>query len=290
MPAPIRGAWFERPNVSGFRTYRVHGFHHGFDSYTLPRTTIYAIGVGRVVAKGYDATGFGHWVDVFYPDLNYREREAHMNEATYLAIGAKVTANTALGRVGNTGNAANIVWVRAGVSLRHVHSEGHRGNTTALAALIDPRGVWDATPASGDITPIDSQPDRPSRFGDTMLFMNRDKDNVVAIFDESHWQEIAYSASATSGTPLEVTTRYVYGLTHSLAEVPYDGVGWDHRSNRMPELKRDVFKIEASGALTPLVGAGTPSAPAAGGASKADLDAAETRIIEAIPTSFVAQG
>ncbi len=86
----------------------------------------------------------------------------------------------------------------------------------------------------------------------TMRFMNRTQDNVVAIFDESHWQEISYSVSAPAGSPLATTTQYVTGLVHTLAEAPYDATGWDYRSNRSPNLKRTLYTIASDGSLEPI--------------------------------------
>src|SRR5690554_4839966 len=143
MPAPIRAEWHNRPGWSEYKAARGGGQKHwGYDSYCAPRATIYAIGTGRVVQRGYAAGGFGHYVDVFYPGLNVRQREAHMNEATHLKVGAQVTASTALGRVGRTGNAKNIYWVRNNVELWHVHSQAWRGNSTHGDNNVDPRNYW----------------------------------------------------------------------------------------------------------------------------------------------------
>src|SRR5690554_4187598 len=128
MPAPIRVAWFSRPGVSEFGAWRVHGSHDGFDSYCKPLSTIYGTANGgKVIGKGYDAGGWGHYIDVYYARRLFRrsyvQRDCHMAEASPLARGAKVSTTTKLGRVGQTGNARGIVWWRKGIELWHVHSE-----------------------------------------------------------------------------------------------------------------------------------------------------------------------
>lgn len=154
MPSPIRDLWHTRPGWSEYLAPRNGGKsrHYGFDSYTLPRTPIYSLADGRVVAKGY-SEGFGHYVDVLYPSLGIREREAHMYGPSPLPVSNKtIPPGTKLGEVGRSGNARNIYWIRNGVELWHVHSQAWRGNTTNGNRLVDPTKYWGGSAGGGGNT------------------------------------------------------------------------------------------------------------------------------------------
>lgn len=171
MSSPIHIAWFNYPRVGEYGAWRVHGSHQGFDSYTLPKATIYGTaGNGEVIGKGYDASGWGHWIDVYYPASGtrseYVQRDCHMHEASGLRAGAAVGTGTALGRVGRTGNAKNIYWIREGIELWHVHSEVYLSRLVQFAKRTNPLPVWGVTTAGGTgipITPDEEEPENDMR-------------------------------------------------------------------------------------------------------------------------------
>lgn len=125
MPYPIRAEWFDRPGWSGFHTPRPgnsDGLHHGFDYYCPEGTPIYAAADGVVKGRGsgFGPTSFGNNTTIWYDGTPIATATyAHMNALPLNPVGTRVTANTILGYVGHTGNAAAVIWN----GLRHVHEE-----------------------------------------------------------------------------------------------------------------------------------------------------------------------
>lgn len=113
--------------------------------------------------------------------------------------------------------------------------------------------------AGGGGTPIPI-PVTDYNTGDTMRVMNRTADNVIALYDEYHWQEIGYGA----GTPTWIS-NIVTGLAHSLTETPYSATAWNYRSNLCPAIKNPVFIFNAGTQTVTRT-----DAPAAGSFTPAD--------------------
>lgn len=186
MPSPIHVQWWNRPGWGEFKALR-GGIpsHWGYDTYTLPLATIYGTANNGVVrSKGYAAGGWGHYIDVYYPASagrsDYYQRDAHMNEASGLRVGAKVGTGTALGRVGRTGNAAGIFWPSSqspnGKELWHVHSQCYKSTYAAPSMLTDPLPLWGVTTAGGGFTPI---PEPEPEYEMITLFNNDDPNDAT---------------------------------------------------------------------------------------------------------------
>lgn len=151
MPHPIRGVWRTRPGWSEFGAPRPNGAwktHQGFDYYCPEGTPIYATGAGTVLRKRFDPTGYGHYVDIQRDD-GAVTRDAHMQAASPLAEGARVTAQTVVGVVGTTGNASAIIWYVNGQGLRHDHHE-----VRVNGRVVDPIVFHGSDLAGGGGTPI----------------------------------------------------------------------------------------------------------------------------------------
>lgn len=159
MPRPLRA--YVIPYGAGFGAARANGTrtHEGCDYHTLDGKdgpAIYGTGPdGRVSSKGYDAAGYGFWVRVTYPG-NRVTRDAHMPEASPLVIGAHVDANTIIGHVGHTGNAAY-----ADPPGSHDHHE-----IRINGVLVDPEKYYGASVA-GVGTPITTEEDEMFILRDT---------------------------------------------------------------------------------------------------------------------------
>lgn len=223
---------------------------------------------GVVVWYGYNG-GWGNLIK-FRGDSGTVHYLAHNAPGGLVApVGSRQAEGAALGVKGMTGTATGV----------HVHWETRPGG----GSPIDPE-AWlrsQGGTAGGGATPIDLE--TFTEKGNTMLAMNRPQDNVIAVFGDDelgpYWQEIHYLASAKSGSPLEVTTRYVIGLTHSVPVVDYDDTGWNYRSNHNPAFKRDIFTIKPDGTLEfkahPAGQAGAPGALA-----DADIDRIAKAVIK----------
>ena len=85
------------------------------------------------------------------------------------------------------------------------------------------------------------------------LVMNRTQDNVLAIYDESHWQEFAYTSNMQPTTSVkQYQIDFAIGQSHALPNVPYDPYAWDLRSNKNAASKRALF-TDTGSAIVPIV-------------------------------------
>jgi len=101
-------------------------------------------------------------------------------------------------------------------------------------------------PSGGGTKPFPTNNTR--LLGDTMLIMNRTKDTTLAVFDESHWQEIFYGAGAS-----QWVIDAANALANSLPSVAYNDAGWNGRSNAAVSLKRPVYVVDnANKRLVPI--------------------------------------
>ena len=169
MPPPIRGRWLTRPGWSEFGAPRpgsTWGTHQGFDYYVEEGEPIYARGDGQVISRGV-AGGHGNFVDVQYAG-GVVVRSSHMQSSSPLAYGARVTADSIIGGVGKTGNAAGIVWYVHGRTLRHLHEE-----MRVHGRLVDPlpsiRPAGSASTPIRPAAPTTPAPATPPPIGDEML-------------------------------------------------------------------------------------------------------------------------
>lgn len=294
MTAPIHIEWHNRPGVGEYGAWRIHGGHDGFDSYTLPLATVYGTAAGGVVVTiGYEATGWGHFIDVRYP--NYTERHCHLNERPdWIKVGSPVNASTAIGRVGRTGNAKNIFWIRNGVELWHVHSEVYLSRFVQFAKRTNPLPIWGASTAGGGseiiIPELPTQRgviDMPELYGTTMpnapvaqkyLSVNAGlKPNLPTYLLMGGSPGTPFNAKITQDQ--KVASDWARQLAPTLAN-PSEVIipaswGW---ADQMWDQALAPLRIDFSGLNF--------SGPT-GGASKADVDAAAAKVIEAIPTTFV---
>lgn len=167
MAFPIRDAWSDRPGWSGFHTPRPgnsDGLHHGFDYYCPEGTPIYATGNGVVKSRGtgFGPNSFGNNTTIWY-DGNpiVAATYAHMNALPLNPVGTRVTANTIIGHVGHTGNAADVIWN----GLRHVHEEviingryvdpiAHNGGISSAGGTSTPIGEQDMPLTDTEMTTI----------------------------------------------------------------------------------------------------------------------------------------
>jgi len=149
----------------------------------------------------------------------------------------------------------------------HVHGINPSGYRFSVVPYIDfnnptsPAGV-------GGTTPI---PTFHQIIGDSMFCMNRTKDNVIAVGDESHWQEIGYGA----GSPAWLVAACI-ALANTLPAVPYSDAGWNGRSNDPGTLtlKRPVFIIDTKNQKL------IPIDPPVSGGSGGDSAAAIAQAVE----------
>jgi len=221
MPAPVRISWYNRPGWGEFKALRGgRPTHGGFDSYTLPKATIYGTADGgKVIGKGFVDGGWGHYIDVYYPRKglrrSYVQRDCHMNEATGLRIGAPVNTGTALGRVGVTGNAKNIFWIRLGILLWHVHSEVYLSGVVNLNNRTDPLKWWGATTAGGGITPI--TPTKPSaQIEENTMDMIRYEERYVVKPGKSGQYEATYGTRTAEW--IVFGNDWYKSVTHAVAK------------------------------------------------------------------------
>lgn len=146
---PVNPGWRIRPGWSEFGAWRAHGSHRGVDLYVPRGTLIYGSGQGAVKFIGFDRLGFGHYVDIAYG--GYTVRNAHLLSRPNVAVGQRVTHDTVLGTVGQSGNAQNIVWQ----GLIHPHVEtwvtatGVRVNPLSIMTDFHRGSIPPSTPASG---------------------------------------------------------------------------------------------------------------------------------------------
>ena len=162
MPKPpIRTQWLSRPGWSSFGRVGPNGNRHaGFDYYVPRGTPIYATGNGKVTGKAFSPDkrmGFGHNLTITYDD-GRKTLDAHFDQASSLNVGSRVTENTIVGYVGNTGNAWNVFWATGGRTLSHDHHQ-----VWLNGSLVDPIGFYGAySSAATNATPapVTPAPDR----------------------------------------------------------------------------------------------------------------------------------
>jgi hypothetical protein len=122
----------------GYRT--INGktsFHYGTDYGTnVKNLPMYAIEDGEVTGCGYEASGAGYWIRIYYKRLGVWIAYFHMKAATTLKTGQKVTRGTLCGYTGTTGNSTGI----------HLHLEVRDASYTR----VDPE-VWGAKYDGGGV-------------------------------------------------------------------------------------------------------------------------------------------
>ncbi|MBE9017408.1 peptidoglycan DD-metalloendopeptidase family protein [Chroococcidiopsidales cyanobacterium LEGE 13417] len=101
--------------------------HGGIDLAAPAGTPVIAIIGGEVVNKGFDADGYGNYVDIRGDD-GVIQRFGHMEGKSYVAEGQRVYPNQVIGRVGNTGNSRG----------PHLHWEFRRDVNGGFEATTDP--------------------------------------------------------------------------------------------------------------------------------------------------------
>ena len=91
------------------------GFHYGLDMAAIRGTPVKAAGEGVVVEAGY-TPGYGNTVVIAH-NRKFKTRYAHLAKIT-TQVGAKVTASTVIGKVGDTGSVR-----KRGQDASHLHFE-----------------------------------------------------------------------------------------------------------------------------------------------------------------------
>jgi hypothetical protein len=99
------------------------GTHSGTDFACAAGTPIYPVGPGTIHDHGTGDPDYGNWVSVDHGNKIYTQY-AHMQAPSPLPVGAAITSNTIIGKVGSTGNATG----------PHVHVELRKGADTYTAA------------------------------------------------------------------------------------------------------------------------------------------------------------
>lgn len=272
------------------------GKHYGFDMVmSFPDVTlgqpVHSPATGRVVSKGFGeimAYNYGNWVQLKMADGQY-VFIAHMQSPTPLAVGAAVTIGQQIGHAGATGN----------VTGPHVHTAFmtaslSKGTSHDGAAYIRARLSASEASVGGTTSVPVSAPHLVPNGDKQMQVMNWNANNVIALFDESHWQEFHYTADMKpAGSLKQYQIDFAVTLAHCYPNLPYDPYAWKGRSNQFLLLKKPLFTdtgsdyvpiIESvSSAPAPVVDATALAKALAalgvGGASEADLLAALGKII-----------
>jgi hypothetical protein len=122
--------------INPFTGLRAH--HNGLDYSGPPGSgaAIYAVAAGIVSRSGYNSEGFGNNITVDHGG-GYSSVYGHMLDGTRLPVGATVTPNTIVGKVGSTGASTGA----------HLHVEIHFNDSP-----IDPRPLIDNAPPAGTIS------------------------------------------------------------------------------------------------------------------------------------------
>lgn len=227
-------------------------------------------------------------------DMRVPSRRAYYNITPGIISG--LPSEHGLGTCGDI--ATCLAWVKA---------NGHKYGVTFPLAKTDPNHArYDGVtiPAGESGTPITATPENhlPEYGGaNVALVMNRTQDNVLAIYDESHWQEFAYTSNMQPTAAVkQYQIDFAVGQSHALPNVPYDAYAWDLRSNKTPAIKRPLF-TDTGSAIIPLdqgaasltdaqVKAIAAAIVIPSGASKADVTAAvkvgTDAVIANIPTKL----
>lgn len=247
--------------TSGFGN-RAGGLHEGIDFGWGNGWTIYAAasGVVRWAAPG---AGYG----ARYGNLTiidhggFETRYAHQTQM-WVRDGYKVSAGEGIGLIGGSGERGLNTYAP------HLHFELLVGGKRVNPAL------YLAAPAGGEVTPI---PDtvKDDEIEDDMepKIIGHKNEEVAVLAPWLHKGRI----TSKLGTPLAIGLSRLYSPT---------------KDSLVPMYDRDAYlgMIAAAEALAAGYQAALPKAgPAVGGASKADIDAAADRVIDAIPTEFTAK-
>lgn len=201
MPRPIRaaygipwGAHYGAPRAAGKRIHLASDYHAPVG------TPIYGTGAGgRVTSKLNDKTGLGFYVTITYP--NGRTLDAHMREASPLAIGAAVNAATIVGYVGLTGNAAI-----ADPPGPHDHHE----RWDAAGARLDPEAFYRLEPSP---TPEER---------DTTMHQARHPNGGITLIGETTYQHLTPHQHANNLAAYGPYVQYTAeGYQQQLIDVEY---------------------------------------------------------------------
>ena len=83
-------------------------FHYGVDRGTNRQNwSQYALEEGTVIRVGYNASGYGHYMDIQYPRIGKQLFYGHL-KIIYVKKGQKVNENTCIGLTGSTGQSTGI--------------------------------------------------------------------------------------------------------------------------------------------------------------------------------------
>lgn len=124
MPALISQYFGDRPSA-----YPATGGHMGIDYAVGVGTPVLAASGGKVVAAGWDTTGYGSHVRVQHAEgvTIY----GHLS-AIHVSVGQVVHAGEALGLSGNTGNSTG----------PHLHFEVRLGDGSSIKQAVDPMPLF----------------------------------------------------------------------------------------------------------------------------------------------------
>lgn len=203
----------------------------GTDYAVVLGTPVYAMFSGMA---RYRVAGTGGWTVTINRDVDYQVGELmHLSRSNGFVLGGA-------SRHVNEGDL--VAW--SGGAYKAPGSGSSTGPHLHAHVYINGRryGMEEylATPSWAGGTPIVIDELLKLGISDMPLVMNRTADNVLAIYDDSHWQEFDYAPTATA-TIKQYQLNFVEGMGHSLPNIPYDAVAWDQRSNRLPALKRPLF-------------------------------------------------
>jgi murein DD-endopeptidase MepM/ murein hydrolase activator NlpD len=110
--------------TQGIITQKFYWYHPGVDIANPAAPQVLAADSGKVIAAGWDSTGYGNMVMIDHGN-GYRTRYGHMQKL-YVVIGQTVKRGSAIGQMGSTGRSTGT----------HLHFEVYRG-----ASRINPLSV-----------------------------------------------------------------------------------------------------------------------------------------------------
>jgi murein DD-endopeptidase MepM/ murein hydrolase activator NlpD len=180
--SPIKGTWY---NSGGFS-----GKHKGVDLRAQSGTQLYPIAPGTVTNVGTDPLG-GNVVNVQHAN-GFKSYYAHLATAN-VQIGQRVDGNTALGTVGNTGNASK-TWP-------HCHLQVWKDNQ-----IQDPAQFF-SVPQYTDLTPQERQAG--------MYISEKAKRDAVAFNMKDHVSNISGSRFALRIDRLSKFANTFYNLSRT---------------------------------------------------------------------------